>query len=272
MQNRDSNMKQEDSSVDLVEKSYSVPNLERALSIFELLKDCPQGLSLTELQERLGYPKSSIFRITQTLVDRGYLVKSDQPALFSLSKKFLHIGLSTLSEASIIEKSLPLMRSLREELKETVLLGTLVEKEGVLLEQVLGTHPFTFMLKVGQRFNLHPSAPGKAMLAFLPESERDSILSSISFEKFNDRTITNSGDFREELEKVRFCGYGIDYAEELEGVHCVGAPIFNQYAYPIAALWVTAPSARLPFEKFEEVGVAIREVCLSISKQFGYKL
>ncbi len=265
-------MKHQENKTEEIEKSYSVPNLERALSIFELLKECPQGLSLTELQERLGFPKSSIFRITQTLVDRGYLMKSDQPSLFSLSKKFLHIGLSTLSEASLIEKCLPLMRSLRDELKETVLLGALVEKEGVLLEQVLGTHPFTFMLKVGQRFNLHPSAPGKSILAYLPESECDSILNNISFEKFNDRTISNVKDFKKELETVRSCGYGIDYAEELEGVHCVGAPIFNQYGYPISALWITAPSARLPFEKFQEVGVAIREACLSISQQFGYKL
>lgn len=265
-------MKQAQVRIDEIEKSYSVPNLERALSIIELLKDCPAGLSLTELQSRLGFPKSSIFRITQTLVDRGYLVKSDQPSLFSLSKKFLHIGLSTLSESSLIEKCLPLMRSLREELRETVLLGAVVEGEGVLLEQVLGSHPFTFMLKVGHRFHIHPSAPGKAILAFLPDSECESILNTISFEKFNDRTITNINDFKKELEKVRTCGYGIDYAEELEGVHCVGAPIFNQYAYPISALWVTAPSARLPFEKFEEVGAAIREVCLSISQQFGYEL
>ncbi len=265
-------MKQEEDKIKEIEKSYSVPNLERALSIIELLKDCPNGLSLTELQGRLGFPKSSIFRITQTLVDRGYLVKSEHPSLFSLSKKFLHIGLSTLSESSLIEKCLPLMRSLREDLRETVLLGAIVEGEGVLLEQVLGSHPFTFMLKVGQRFHIHPSAPGKAILAFIPDSECEAILNTTSFEKFNDRTITNIKGFKKELEKVRECGYGIDYAEELEGVHCVGAPIFNQYGYPISALWVTAPSARLPFEKFEEVGGAIRDVCLSISQQFGYKL
>ena len=263
-------MKQKGNTVEEMEKSYSVPNLERALSIIELLQDNPHGLSLTEFQERLGFPKSSIFRITQTLVDRGYLTKSDQPSLFSLSKRFLHLGLSTLSEPSLIEKCLPLMRSLREELKETVLVGALVDKEGVLLEQVLGTHPFTFMLKVGQRFNLHPSAPGKAILAFLPESESDAIINDISFERFNDRTITNKKDFKDELVKVRSCGYGIDHAEELEGVHCVGAPIFNQYGYPISAIWVTAPSARLPFKKFEDVGAAIREVCLEISRQFGY--
>ena len=263
-------MKQREDLFEEVEKSYSVPNLERALSIIELLQDSPRGLSLAELQRRLGFPKSSIFRITQTLVGRGYLIKHGQPSLFSLSKRFLHIGLSTLSEPSLLEKCLPLMRLLRNELKETILVGTLVEKKGVLLEQVLGSYPFTFMLKVGQGFHLHPSAPGKSIIAFLPESESEPIINSIFFEKFNDRTIANISDFKEELKKVRSCGYSVDYAEELEGVHCVGAPIFNQYGYPISAIWATAPSARLPFEKFEEVGITIREMCLDISRQFGY--
>ncbi|PCI33670.1 MAG: IclR family transcriptional regulator [Flavobacteriaceae bacterium] len=263
-------MEQLDNVKETTEKSYSVPNLERALTIIELLQDCPHGLSLTELQVELGFPKSSIFRITQTLVDRGYLSKSEQPSLFTLSKRFLHVGLSTLSEPSIIEKCLPLMRLLRNELKETVLVGALLEEEGVLLEQVLGTHPFTFMLKVGQRFNLHASAPGKAILAFLPESERDTIIKSMSFNKFNNRTITSIEAFKNELVKVKSCGYGVDYAEELEGVHCVGAPVFNQYGYPISAIWITAPSARLPFGNFEEVGEKIKEVCLDISRQFGY--
>ena len=264
-------MKQEKIDNNEAERNYSVPNLDRALSIIELLMDSPQGLSLTEMQERLGFPKSSVFRITQTLVDRGYLVKSDQPSVFSLSKKFLHIGLSTLTEASIIEKCLPVMRSLRKELKETVLLGTLMDNDGVLLEQVLGTHPFTFTLKVGQRFNLHPSAPGKAILAFLPETEYHSIINNIELAKFNERTITNIDDFNVELDKVRSLGYGIDCAEELEGVHCVGAPIFDQYGYPVSAMWITAPSARLPISDFEKVGLKIRESCLSISRQLGYK-
>jgi len=263
-------MKQAESINEEVEKSYSVPNLERAISIIELLSSSNQGLSLAELQDHLGFPKSSIFRITQTLVDRGYLVKSEGPALFSLSKKFLHIGLSTLSESSLIEKCLPLMRSLREELKETVLLGSLVDQEGVLLEQVLGTHPFTFMLKVGKRFNLHPSAPGKAILAFLPENECDAILDSMSYEYYNENTIVSKQDFLKELEQVKKDGYGCDRAEELEGVHCVGAPIFNQYGYPISALWVTAPSGRLPLADFDKVGNVIKEVCLEISRQFGY--
>lgn len=264
-------MKQE-SDIKELEKNYSVPNLERALAIIELLMNHKQGLTLAELKDKLGFPKSSLFRITQTLVDRKYLIRCEQPHRFTLSKKFLHIGLSTLSESSLIENCLPTMRQLRDECQETILLGSLIDKEGVLLEQVLGLHPFTFMLKVGKRFNLHASAPGKAITAFLPREQQDVVIESISFDKFNANTITTVQAYRHELLIVQENGYSVDYAEELEGVHCVGAPIFNQYGYPIAALWVTAPSRRLPYERFHEVGNTLKEAGLLISKQYGYNM
>jgi len=252
------------------EKNYSVPNLERALAIIELLMEYTQGLTLTEIQDKLEFPKSSIFRITQTLVDRQYLIKCDQPSRFTLSKKFLHIGLSTLSESSLVENCLPVMRQIRDELKETVLLGSLIDRQGVLLEQVLGLHPFTFMLKVGKRFNLHASAPGKSIIAFLPPHEQSSAVDAMHFEKFNENTILTKEAYHTELKRVQKCGYSFDYAEELDGVHCVGAPIFNHYGYPIAALWVTAPSARLPHEDFEKIGRVLKEAGLAISRKWGF--
>ncbi|WP_430810126.1 MULTISPECIES: IclR family transcriptional regulator [unclassified Carboxylicivirga] len=252
------------------EKNYSVPNLERALSIIELLINHQQGLTLAEMQEKTGFPKSSLFRITQTLADREYLVKSESPVHFTLSKKFLHIGLSTLSESSLIENSLPVMREIRDSLKETVLLGSLIEGEGVLLEQVLGLHPFTFMLQPGKRFNLHASAPGKSIIAFMPVHEQEEIISAMRFEKFNENTITSKERYKTELKLVQEKGYSFDHAEELQGVHCVGAPIFNQYGYPIAAIWITAPSARLPFNDFDSTGCILKEAGLAISRKWGF--
>ncbi|BDD07170.1 IclR family transcriptional regulator [Aureibacter tunicatorum] len=263
-------MKQNKSSTQ-EEKQYSVPNLNRALDVIELLTEHTEGLTLTEVQEKLNYPKSSLFRIMSSLNDRNYLLKNDKTGTFSLSKKLLHIGLATLSETSLVEKALNYMRKLRNDTKETVLLGTLDGNEVVLLEQAIGTHPFTFRLSLGKRINLHASAPGKAILSYLPEEERETCLKQIEFEKFNDNTIIDPKQFREELYEVKKLGYALDRAEEYEGVHCVGAPIFNQHGLPIASLWVTAPSVRLSSESFEQVGSQVSQKAMEISKEFGFK-
>jgi DNA-binding IclR family transcriptional regulator len=249
---------------------YHVPNLTRALNILELLTEQPQGLTTTQITSQLKIPRNSVFRITSTLLEHGYLVRDDESLVFQLSQKLLTMGYAALSEESLIEKSIGHMRHLRDRYKETVPLGILHGQEGVVIEEVQGTHSFRFVLEPGRRFHIHSAAPGKAMVAFLPEEEREHLIKHAGFIKFNERTIRNKNDFREVLAKVRKCGYAIDNAEEIEGMHCVSAPIFNRHGYPIAAIWITGPSYRIKHKDFEQIGIDIKKATNRISKSLGY--
>jgi len=120
---------------------YRVPNLERALTILEHLIQHPDGLGVSELTDQLGFPKNSVFRVTMTLLHHGYL-RRDEQKRFSVSSKLLAMGCSTLSEEPLVPAALDIMQQCRDTLQETVLIGTLVGNEGVVMEQVLGTHPF----------------------------------------------------------------------------------------------------------------------------------
>ncbi|TKG95983.1 IclR family transcriptional regulator [Puteibacter caeruleilacunae] len=251
---------------------YFVPNLVKAVKLIELLADHPKGLSLTELVTLLNLPKTSLFRITNTFIHLNYLIKDNDTGKFLLSRKFLRIGLSSMGEQSIIEKAIIPMRELRDDIKETILLGALMDREAVLLEQVMGTHPFTFFLKPGKHFNLHASAPGKAILAFLDEKERNRVLNRMEFTRFNQNTITSLEKFREELEITRKRGYSLDCAEEMIGVHCVGAPILDQNGVVLAAIWTTGPSGRISVDDFETIGQKMMACANKISRSFGYNL
>ena len=169
---------------------YKVPNLERGLVIMEHLIGCPEGQTVTELTDDLGLSKNSIFRITMTLLSHGYLVRDEQKR-FSLSKKLLLMGCRSMGENSFIEQSLDVMRLCRDEIMESVFIGTLIENEGVVIEQVLGSHPFKFSIDSGHRMPLHCSAPCKAMLAYLPESEQRRLLKGYKFKIFNENYIVN---------------------------------------------------------------------------------
>jgi DNA-binding IclR family transcriptional regulator len=251
------------------ESRYSVPNLERALEILEHLVNFPEGLSLMELTQALEFPKNSVFRITTTLLNKGYLVRDGENKRFTLSSKLLTLGHRALSEKPLVPLAIDLMHECRDALKETVLIGTLVETECVVLEQVLGSHPFKFSIDLGIRIPLHVSAPGKALLAYLPEKELQSVLDRIKLARFNEKTITTKHALQVELRHVRECGYALDRGEQLQGIHCVAAPVFNQHRYPVAAIWTTGPIDRLPSESFAKVGAVMREYADRISARLG---
>jgi DNA-binding IclR family transcriptional regulator len=251
---------------------YHVPNLDRALAILELLAQHPDGLSMIEIAGSLAFPNNSVYRITSTLFDHGYLHRDEHSKRFSLTRKLLALGYTALGEKNVIEMSIDIMRQLRDATKETVLLATLLSEAMVVMEQVPGTHPFKFMVDAGSRIDLHTSAPGKAMLAFLPETEREEILGRMKMTRFNDRTITQKNRFRKELKRAQAQGYAVDHGEQLEGVHCVGAPIFNEHSYPIATIWITGPSDRMPESSFEALGQQVLAHANRISQRFGYNL
>ncbi len=249
---------------------YSVPNLERALSILELLAAHPGGLKLAEITQRLGYPKNSVFRVTTTLCDRGYLTRDEATKCFRLSRKLLAMGHQVLSERPIVPAAIDVMYECRDALKETVLLGTIVEDGCIVLEQVLGTHPFKFSIDMGARINLHASAPGKAMLAYLPEAEREGLVSRLKLTRFNERTITSKKALATELQYVRECGFALDRGEELHGIVCVAGPVLNQHGYPVASMWITGPADRVPEDLFAQTGTQIRRYADTISARLGY--
>src|SRR5512140_2763376 len=79
---------------------YSVPNLERALQMLEFLLDYPDGLSQSELASRLRCSKTSVFRITSTLLQWGYLERKEERSLV-VSRKLLAMGSRTLNDKDL---------------------------------------------------------------------------------------------------------------------------------------------------------------------------
>ena len=248
---------------------YRVPILDRALALVELLGQHPAGMNVTELSEALKIPKNSAFRIAVTLQENGYLERLESSKSYRLTSKFIAFGATAVSEANLFEKALGVMRELRDRTRETVLLGTRIGPEGVVLDQVPGTHAFRFSVDPGVRFPLHTAAPGKAMLAYLPKRERAAIVKQMPFKRFTPNTLTDAEEFEGDLAKVRERGYGFDLSEEMEGQYCIGAPIFDAKNYPAASIWITAPATRLPDSQLDDVGRLIRTHADIISTRLG---
>lgn len=254
-------------------RRYRVPSLERVLLVMETLARTPQGLTLMELAGSLKIPKAGAFRIIVTLLHHNYVQRNDLTGRITLSRKILALGNSAICRYNMNEEALPFMRSLRDDTGETVQLNTHIGCEGVVLEQVPSIHEIRIVVDPGTRFDLHCSAPGKVILAFLPEKEREQILAKMAFQRYSPSTITDRAEFRKELARVSKMGYGVDRAEGVVvGLHCVSAPILDQNVYPVGALTVTALAARLPAKSFPKLAVLITKYAAQLSLRLGYRV
>jgi len=249
---------------------FQVPALDRGMTIIELLANEPSGLRMREIAELLDIPANSVFRITGALEARGYLSR-DQDMRYRLTRKFLSVGYAALGENKLVESSLDVMRGLRDATGETVLIGVRIEHHGVVLEQVAANHPIKFLVDPGMQFPLHTSAPGKLFLAHMAAEERESVLSQMSFERFNERTIVTRDALEVELTAALRDGFALDCGEQVEGLRCVGAPIFDHRGDVISAIWVTGPSFRFAEEALPTIGRQVAVAALIISRRFGFE-
>ncbi len=249
---------------------YNVPGLERGIEIIEYLTIHPKGRTLQEIHYELNIPQTTAYRILCTFIRCEYIVYYEDTKRYKLSMKILMLGYRMLRDYSLLESVIPRMRKLRDLIHETVCFGVLGDKDGILIEQVQGDRAFCFTMTLGKSFELHCSAPGKAIMANLPRVERDKYLERMTFTRHNERTITNVDDYKRELDEVFNCGYALDREEELTGVMCLGVPILNHVGYPCGAIWVSAPVDRVVKDNAEFVIESIKSAAAQISKDMGY--
>lgn len=253
-----------------IEENYKVPNLEKGIAVLEYLSSRPDGKSLQEIKSDLDISQTTAYRILNTLVRLDYLIYNEANKRYKLSRKLLTLGFRSLNEHNLMETVLPHLRDLRDRVKETACFGVLGDEKGIFIDQAQGHHTFRFVLSPGKSFELHCSAPGKAIMAYLPNTVRDRYLSYMTFTPYNARTITSREAYLDELERVRACGYALDNEEEMNGVICIGAPVFNYTGYPCGAIWISGPKDRLSKEVVNTSAQCICEVAGIISAELGY--
>jgi DNA-binding IclR family transcriptional regulator len=240
------------------DSGFSTPSLDRALAVMQCMGGQSSGLTLSEIAAKVGLSVNFVYRVTQSLVAHGYVVR-DAEKRFSIGAQMLALCQPVVDDVPLAEAALPAMRWLSEQTGEAAHLGIISGHEGIVLERVIGKALIKFYVERGTRFPLHTSGPGKVMLAFMPEAERDEIIAGMKFERFQPWTISNRKDFLKCLDDVRKKGWAVDAGEHLEGHHCLGAPILDAEGNAIASLWISGPSQRLSEERLVKLAPVVKK-------------
>lgn len=251
-----------------ISSEQQAPALQRGLAILEFLSDHQEGCTAAELSQALEVSGASLFRLTNVLVDLGYLHRHEKNRRFTLTRKFLLLGTPQLAQRTLSECAIKVLREVRFETEETTQLCCLVDRETVVIEQLASLHAFKYFVDLGARCPAYCCAPGKAILAYLPEDECGKIVEEFKFEKFTENTVPNSKALRAELKEIRERGYAIDRGENFVGINCVGVPVLDRHGYPLAGITVAGPSSRVVEEKFPDFVGILKAAADRIAAEF----
>jgi DNA-binding IclR family transcriptional regulator len=202
-----------------------ITSVKRSYEVVDAIRDSGT-VGVTELSERLDRPKSTIHNHLRTLEQLGYVVKVD--GAYRLSTRYFHIGWEARANHEVFSHGVDSVKRLERESGRHVQL--LIEENG-LGAILFATHwrqddhtPALDRLSL-TRVHLHTNAPGKAILARLPDDRLSAIIDRYGLPSRTDQTITDERTLRSELEAIRARGYAIDREETLPGSTGAGIAI-----------------------------------------------
>lgn len=244
--------------------------VERALDILNLFDSRTPELGITEIAEAAGLHKSTAAGLIRTLAAKGYLTQNPANRKYRLGLKIVERAAIVLGSMDLRRIALPYLQELRDTFDESVNLAILDGGYMVYVERVLGTRALGMRSEVGKREPAHSTALGKAIFSCWQPAEVTAHIERYGLRRLTARTVTDPAVFLRQVEEARRRGYALDDEENEEGGRCVAAPIFDHTGKPIAAISVSAPTARLPLAEVPRIGARVCEAARAISASLGY--
>ncbi len=247
----------------------TIQSVERALNALEIVAEERGGVTVSEISERLGLNISTCHHLITTLVKKGFVTHLGRVKGYALGPR-----LGELVEISEGERDPDVL--LADELKA---LGQRLG-HGVQFAQLSDTSLMTKLSfaspdndvaeasEVEKMTALHATATGKAILAWIPDTELVRIISANGLSSYTPKTITTLSGLVEELRLVRRLKYSVDDEEFREGIVCIGATIREGAGAVLGSISVTAPADRAT-EEYR--GYLIKEM-ISAANAFSNKL
>ena len=243
---------------------------QKLFAILEVLSQQPKsGVPLDEITEVVGMAKTTVHRLLFSMRNLGFVDQDLVSSLYSLSGKFFELGTNALPYQRLTVLAKPLMQTLLLTFGESVNLA--VPRGGVAIYILVleSPKPHRVAAAVGEYSHLHSTSVGKSIAAHLPPDELEKYLIRHGMPVITQTTITSHSRLEEELERVRAEGVAVDNEENMQGIICVGGPIFASEGLPIAALSISGPSIRMS-QNLPAIKSAVRETVQKISLLLGY--
>jgi DNA-binding IclR family transcriptional regulator len=250
----------------------SVQSVDRALDIMEYLSEKKKACGVTEISNAVGLHKSTVHRLLNTLMNRGYVEKDIDSDNYMVGKRVLMLGSSVLDRMDVRTMARPYIRRLSERTNEVVHLSILDGDEAVYIDKVESLKQSSVRMnsQIGKRVPLYCTAVGKILLSSMKEEQVADLLKGKDMHKFTNNTIDSVDGYIKELEKVRKVGYSTDEMEHEEGIRCIAAPIYDRKGKITASVSISGPIFHMTEERMPEIKSELLKTAEEISEQMGF--
>ncbi len=250
-------------------REYSAPAVDRTLDVLEYMAKSSQPYGATELSRALKIPLNSVFRILKRLTEREYTTQDPISGGYQLGTKVFSLGMSLYTRYELRQRARVHLEWLCRETEETVQMSVPRGEKLLVLDTISPEVEFYLRVVPGSLVYYHPSAFGKAILAFETEERVLEILPP-RLPALTPKTILLRTELVKSLEETRKTGLAYDDEEYTTGILCIGAPVFDVSERAVAGLGITGLISTFGKGRKAIFEQLVLECARRVSKDIGY--
>lgn len=236
----------------LTQSRLFISSLKRGLDVLMAFDSQNPEMNLPDISKAAGITVSAAQRYAYTLEAMGFLQRDPKTKQYSLTPKIVELGYRYLHVNPLIEKANPFLQELSRTTGETVNLSVPHGSGMVYIARFPTNLYATVHMPVGCRLPMFCTASGRAFLSLLDKNTIEAILESEPLHKYTPTTVTNIQDLKDIIDASKIKGYAVANAEYYRSDLNIAVAITNTYNQPIAALNISAPTARWSLAQMEK--------------------
>jgi IclR family pca regulon transcriptional regulator len=209
-------------------------SLARGLAVIRAFGDGRTPLSVADVARHTNLSRAAARRCLHTLCVLGYATGRD--GAYELTPAILALGYAYVGSTALTRVAQPVLERLAEQLHESSSMAVLDGEEIVYVARAATRRILSIGLSVGTRLPAFCTSMGRVLLAHQDEPARTRFLARVKLVKHTPRTITDRGELRAALDRVRTHGYAI-VDQELElGLRSIAVPVRGVDKQVVAAI------------------------------------
>jgi DNA-binding IclR family transcriptional regulator len=250
---------------------YRVRAVERAIDLLKAFTQERPELTLGELATAASLSKPTALRLLATLSASGFVSQSPRTGSYSLGSEIAALAAVRARQSALLDRALPIMRELRDDLNETVSLAIRVGDYRVHLYQLESLQTLRRTTEIGERSPLYAGAANKLLLAAMNDTEIAAYLARVDLKRYTSHTIIDPDALWAEIRTIRALGVAESRSEHHAGGAALAAPVRDASGDVVAVVYVSVPETRYTADCRQRCLLTVPEGGRKISAELGYR-
>ncbi len=253
-----------------IETTLPANGVQRIFAVLRALADAPiEGARVTKIAKMIGLTQGTTHRLLQSLIVEGAVEQDSNSKMYRLGIDLFTIAARAGNAWDLRSLCRPALLRLSASLGDTLFLLVRAKLDAVCVDRIDGDFPIrSFTGDIGGRVAFGVGQAAMAILAFLPEDERDEVI-RYNLPRIHEFGVFDEVFLRAEVVRIRESGYSALSAGLLDGMAGLAVPIFDSRGQVVAAISIGTLTNRLNAERLPIVVQMLKREAEAISRRIS---